>query len=65
MLREFFTPAITNSTLNTTLNTAYTSGGVMALFTDSRFYSVLSGAVLVFITTSIVAFAGYLGKTVK
>jgi hypothetical protein len=61
MLREFFSPAITSSPLNA----AYATGGVMSMFTDSRFYSVLAGATLVFVATGILAFYGYLGKTVK
>jgi hypothetical protein len=46
------------------LNSAYNSGGVMALFTDSRFYSVAAGATLVFVVVGILAFSGKLGKTV-
>jgi hypothetical protein len=60
MLREFFSvPTMTGA-----LNSAYNSGGVMALFTDSRFYSVAAGATLVFVVVGILAFSGKLGKTV-
>jgi hypothetical protein len=60
MLREFFSVP----TMNGALNSAYNSGGVMALFTDSRFYSVAAGATLVFVVVGILAFSGKLGKTV-
>ena len=60
MLREFFSVP----TINGALNSAYNSGGVMALFTDSRFYSVAAGATLVFVVVGILAFSGKLGKTV-
>jgi hypothetical protein len=61
MLRDFFTPATDYA------NTipAYNDGGVMALFTNTRFYGVAAGAILVFFIAIILAFSGQLGKTLK
>jgi hypothetical protein len=61
MLREFFSkPAGMAANV-----AAYNTGGVMALFTDSRFYAVAGGAVLVFTVAIVMALSGKLGKTLK
>lgn len=61
ILRDFFTPATDYA------NTipAYNDGGVMALFTNTRFYGVAAGAILVFFIAIILALSGQLGKTLK
>jgi hypothetical protein len=61
MLREFFSKP---SGYATSIP-AYNTGGVMALFTDSRFYAVAGGAVLVFTVAIVMALSGKLGKTLK
>jgi hypothetical protein len=61
MLREFFsTPAGYASSLP-----EYNTGGVMSLFTNSRFYSAAGGAALVFGVALVLAMSGKLGKTLK
>ncbi len=61
ILREFFTPG------SNSLNSGYNSSteSVFGLFTDSRFYSVLSGVVLVFVVLGILSYKGVLGHTLK
>jgi hypothetical protein len=44
---------------------AYNDGGVMALFTDSRFYALAGGGILVFTVALVLAFSGKLGKNLK
>jgi hypothetical protein len=61
MLRDFFTP--TSGVANSL--TGYSTEGVFSLFTDSRFYSVLAGAVFVFVVLGILAYSGFLGQTLK
>lgn len=61
MLREFFSsPAGYADSLP-----AYNTGGVMALFTNSRFYSAAGGAALVFGVALVLALSGKLGKNLK
>lgn len=61
MLRDFFMPTAGNA-YSTSL---YAEGGVFSLFTDSRFYSVASGAAFVFAVVGILSYAGFLGQTLK
>lgn len=58
MLREFFTPS-SDSYMS---NSMYQEGGIFAIFTDARFYSVLAGVSIVAIVVAILAFSGRLGK---
>lgn len=61
ILRDFFTPAVGNANMIP----AYNDGGVMTLFSDTRFYGVAAGAVLVFLISILLALSGKLGKTLK
>jgi hypothetical protein len=61
ILRDFFTPAIGYANTIPT----YNDGGVMALFSDTRFYGVAAGAILVFFISILLALSGQLGKTLK
>jgi hypothetical protein len=61
MLRDFFTPTIGNAYGSS----VYDTDGVFSLFTDSRFYSVASGATFVFAVVGILAYSGFLGQTLK
>lgn len=59
MLRDFFSPS---SGLNTFGSEA---DSVFSLFTDSRFYSVMAGVVLVSTVLGILSYKGVLGHTLK
>ena len=61
MLRDFFMPTAGAAYENS----LYAAGGVFSLFTDSRFYSVASGAAFVFTVVGIVSYSGFLGETLK
>ena len=56
LLQDFFHSPVTDY--------AAPSEGLFSLFTDSRFYAVLGGITLVTIVLSILAYRGYLGKTI-
>lgn len=60
LLREFFLPS---SGFANTAPFYNDQMGLASLFTDSRFYSVLMGVTLTFVVTGILAYSGYLGKT--
>jgi tetrahydromethanopterin S-methyltransferase subunit B len=61
LLKDFFMPSA-GEVVNIP---AYTDGGIMTFFTDTRFYGVVAGAILVFTLSIILAVSGKLGKTVK
>lgn len=61
LLRDFFGPSI--GSVATTV--VYGQGGVTSFFTDARFYSVATGAALVFAVVGVLAYTGKLGPTVK
>jgi Na+-translocating ferredoxin:NAD+ oxidoreductase RnfC subunit len=58
ILRDFFTPSVNSFT------DGIVSENMFSLFTDSRFYSVLAGVVIVLIVTGILTYYGYLGKNI-
>jgi hypothetical protein len=58
MLREFFTPSA-DSYLS---NSSYQEGGLFAVFTDARFYSVMAGVSIIALVVGILAWSGRLGK---
>jgi len=60
LLREFFLPSSGLANVAPFYNE---QTGMMSLFTDSRLYSVLAGVTLTFVVTGILAYSGYLGKT--
>jgi polyhydroxyalkanoate synthesis regulator phasin len=61
LLKDFFMPSV-GEVVNIP---EYTDGGIMTFFTDTRFYGVIAGAILVFTLSIILAVSGKLGKTVK
>jgi|UniRef100_A0A6C0HE84 hypothetical protein len=58
LLRDFFTtpPTILTNTVD--------SGSLFSTFSNSRMYSVFAGILLTFIVLGILAYSGYLGKTI-
>jgi hypothetical protein len=77
LLREFFTPTAGSvNTFNTTnegifgklqgfFGEGIENGGLFALFSTSRFYSVLAGVALVGVFVLVLAFSGVFGKTLR
>ena len=58
IMRDFFTPSMNS------FSDGIASEGLFSLFTDSRFYSVLAGVLIVLIVTGILTYYGYLGKDI-
>jgi hypothetical protein len=58
LLREFFMPQEGQSSISE-------DGTIFDVFTDSRFYAVIGGMTLVFVTLGILSVKGYLGKSLR
>jgi len=58
LLREFFMPQ--EGQISITEN-----GTIFDVFTDSRFYAVIGGMTLVFVTLGVLSVKGYLGKSLR